>query len=259
MMFRRRSTWRAALLFGALAIGGTASWVGRAAQRAERQRVAGAADRLRADLDGALGAVLERLTDEARTAAGLAPLRAALAQPVDEAGLRQLLDRESWWAPFRTRLLVVVQPDGRMLASEPRALSITDPVLLEQVRAHPPAAGWAGAGGPFAAAAAPMPRMGPGAAPLVILGRPFDLPLAQALAARLTATILLTDGKRKLMFAGNQSRRAALESIVGKEGQHEASDRRAGWVAVAAVVTPSRWVWALREIGATAPAGVPAR
>ncbi len=241
----RRSSKAAALLAALAAVFAIAGWTARGRRRAEEQRIAEAAARLRADGAGVLREVLDGLTDEVHRAAGLAPLRAALVEGLDVTRLRALLARAPWWTPFRTRMVLVVTADGRLLDSEPRSLELMDPFLVENARARPPAAGWVGAGGPFAAAAAPVADPDRGHPPtLLILGRPFDLPLAQAVAARLSATVLLTDTHRKLTFAGDEARRDALTASVGREGH----PWRAGgdWVAVAVPLAPGRWVWALR-------------
>ena len=227
--------------------------------RAEHRRTAQEAARLRADGDQALHEVLDLLSYEVQRVALLTPLRAALSREVDAATFADLLNREPWWAPFRTRLLVVMPPDGRLLASEPRALSITDPFLLENARVHPPAAAWVGAGGPFAAAAVPVssPRGDQKGATLLVLGLIVDLPFARALAARLSASVLLTDGHRRLLFGGDPRRREALEAAVGAEKQPWTVDRSAGLVAVPLAVVPSRWLWVLREIGSRRPFSAP--
>jgi hypothetical protein len=220
-------------------------------RRAEDQRIAQVANRAHAELEEGLGELLRGLTGEARRAAELPPLRAALEHEVDTETFRDLLSSEDWWAPWRERVALVVGPQGRLLESGPRARLLLEQKLVAEARDRQPAAAWIGSDELLAAAAVPVPgprRGAPSPPSVLVLGRPLDQALLGSLASRGGLSLLVSDGRRPGLFAGPASKRKLLAGLVGGEDDGLRLDSLGRWVAVPLTVQPGRWIWALRDL-----------
>jgi hypothetical protein len=239
----------------ALAALAVVAWIGAAGlavrRNAENHHIGEAARQAQLDVEQALSDTLSAVTGEARLAAELRPLRAALDHQVDAATFRDLLVSEEWWAPFRERLVLVVGPDGQRVDSGGAAAGLADGELLARARTTQPAAGWVGSEPLIAAAAVPVrPSKRTDAQHVLVLGRPFDRAGLDALAARLSLGLVLSDGRSARLVAGHPQ--GQLADLVGRERQGVRRDRFGRWVAVPlslrASNPPGRWLWAVRDL-----------
>jgi hypothetical protein len=224
---------------------------------------------------------LKAVEHQAAAAAALPELRGAVAA-FDPAAFRGGFPGQAWWEPFRRGFGVA----GIALAGEhldgayglpENELRVGE--LLHKARAARAGARMVRAGPeqrPFLAAAAAIelprpaaaaelaqPAAGAGpvfpAAPVLLLARAFEQPLLDALADKLGGAVLISDGRKVLLAAGQEQ--AALASAVGEEraGSFTAGD--GNWRASAQRFAPGLvlWTYAALDEGAASALQVDAR
>jgi hypothetical protein len=207
---------------------------------------------------------LKALEHQAAAAAALPGLRGAVAA-FDPSAFRGGFPGEPWWEPFRRGFDVA----GIALAGEHLDAAYGLPEselrvgeLLHKARAARVGARMIRAGPeqrPFlvAAAAVELPRpsaaadlaqpaamaAGPAfpAAPVLLLGRAVEQPFLDALAEKLGGAVLISDGRKVLLAAGQEQ--AVLASAVGEEraGSFAAAD--GSWRAAAQRFAPGLVLW----------------
>ena len=200
-------------------------------------------------LVAARAAILEK---EARTAAAIPQLRAALGDGVDSATILDLFDSEDWWAPFRNRSAALVAEDRILAMRGERQLPHPGGALL--ARAHDSGIATALLMGsrPVVVALVPMsvPR---NAEPTFLM---FASPIeAGELQAAVGTPIALSDGHAVVGTAGGgPEQQAALSGLAGRESLGSVRDPGGAWLAEAVPLSPKIWLWTLQ--GAAASSGL---
>lgn len=235
----RRHLGAAAVIAAALglALGGWRLW----AQR----RVQTAAHEVHGALSEALAGERAALEREARQAATVGPLRAALANNIDPVTLDDLLETEDWWKKFRGRGRgTVIAARGRILATRGQAPAVSA-LALGRLRGSSFVTAADGRLIKAAVAAVAIPEIDA----LVLLAHAVDEAGAQALVGRVSASLLLSDGKAPGACLGPAATCAQMARLVGQETPGRAFDADAGWSAAAVSVGEGRWIWGLRAVG----------
>jgi len=250
-------------LVAALAAGGGAV----VARRTQAGAAAAAAQKTEAETAGVLDATqkslegLERgLELEAKAAAAIPQLRAALADGVDAATIVDLFDSEDWWAPFRPRGAALVTA-GRILAGRDKGEKRTplpDETMLGRAQSAGVASGVLARDGALVVAVAPAGNSKKGELVYLVLAMPLE---AQDLMKATGAPAMLSDGLRPISVAGTASQQSALAHLVGRGGEARAQDPEGTWVAQSASVGPKLWLWVLHPTetparSAVVPAGL---
>ena len=201
---------------------------------------------------------LERgLEIEAKGAASIPQLKAALAEGVDAVTILDRFDSEDWWAPFRARGAALVTA-GETLAARmekgDKRMPLPDVPMLERARTAGVASG--------ILVGDSRPDRGRGAGRRARRGDSIYLVLAMPLAAqdlqKATGTpVMLSDGTRPISVAGSASQQSALSRLVGRESEGSASDPGSTWLALATSVGPKLWLWVLHPVGAASSDALP--
>jgi hypothetical protein len=248
-------------LVAALAAGGGAV----AARRAQTAAAVTAAQKSEAETAGVLDATqkslegLERgLEVEAKAAAAIPQLKAALGDGVDAATIVDLFDSEDWWAPFRARGAALVSA-GRTLAAREKGdkrMPLPDEAMLGRAQTAGVASGVLTGDGALIIALAPAGNGKKGEPVYLVLGMPLD---AQDLSKATGAPAMLSDGLRPISVAGSASQQLALAHLVGRGAEGRVRDPEGTWLAQAASLGPKLWLWVLHPVEAPASSGtVPA-
>ena len=245
-------------LVAALAAGGGAV----VTRRAQTAAAAAAAEKSQAETTGVLDATqkslegLERgLELEAKGAAAIPQLRAALADGVDAATIVDLFDSEDWWAPFRSRGAALVTA-GRTLAARDKGdkrTPLPDEAMLGRAQTAGVASGVLTRDAPLVVAVAPAGNSKKGDLVYLVLAMPLE---AQDLMKATGAPAMLSDGLRPISVAGSASQQSALAHLVGKEPEGRARDPEGAWLAQSTSVGPKLWLWVLHAAEAPASSGV---
>ncbi|MDY7231496.1 serine/threonine-protein kinase [Hyalangium rubrum] len=210
--------------------------------RARAAQVSGTA------LAGARENLSARLREvEARAVAGasLNPVRALVAERVDDATLLDAFGTEAWWQAFREEFTVhaLVEgshrfdftPDG---VARPADLS----ALLSAAETRPLASSLLLAGGVphlAAASAVDVPVVGQPGRALLVLARPLAAPELEAIARQARASLLLVDAQgQPLSRAGV----APLEAVPSLDAP--LTGPRGEWALARAEVAPGLFLWA---------------
>jgi hypothetical protein len=196
------------------------------------------------------------LEGEAKSAADVPQLRAALADGVDALTILDLFETEDWWAPFRPRAAALFA-GGRILAERGgQQLPLPDAQMMARARETGVASGvLVGARAELAAVVlVKVPRKREPT--LLMLAAPLDPPALQSQPGQ---ALLLSDGHQPLTVAGTPTQQATLRAAIGKEGAGAVRDPSGAGLAVATSLAPGIWLWTLHETPADAvpPARAP--
>jgi hypothetical protein len=224
---------------GALLVGGTG-----AARQAEARR---AADEARNAVRVAVAASAHEVAEEVTEAVAVPQFRAALSDRVDTFTLDDLFQTEDWWAPHRTRALVLVGPQGVVMS---RNVASSGPGPADLAARASTARGVAAvarvADQVYLAAAAPVSISAP-AGRVLVLGRVIDRALLETWAAQAHAGLMLSDGRSELRTGGSpQPGRPG--ALVGHEAEPFVADRTEGSLGAAVDIAPGLWIWATRTV-----------
>jgi hypothetical protein len=216
-----------------------------------------AAGQARAAADKLIAARAATLEKEAKTAAAIPQLRAALADGVDSATILDLFDSEDWWAPFRNRSAALVADDRILAMRGERQLPHPGGALLARAHDNGIATALLMGSRPVAVALVPMsvPR---NAEPTYLM---FASPIeAGELQAAVGTPVALSDGHAIVGTAGGSpEQQTVLAGLAGRESVGSVRDP-GGTVAVAVPLSPKLWLWTLQSgaVGSTlAPPWVP--
>src|SRR5437762_5570647 len=204
-----------------------------------RMQSSAAADAVRRSQAEALGVLdasqkalegLERgLELEAKGAAAIPQLKAALADGVDAATILDLFDGEDWWAPFRARGAALVT-SGRTLAArmgkDDKRLPLPDDAMLGRAQAGGVASGVLAGDATLVAAVVPV-SMRKGDPTYLMLAMPLE---AQDLLKATGAPAMISDGQRSMSAAGSASQQSLLSRAVGKEAEGRLQDDDGAWI-----------------------------
>ena len=210
--------------------------------RARRDDLVQSAESARNQAQDALRLQLSSVEAKALAAASVPVLRAQIGI-VDYATLRDGFRSEPWWRPVRDEFpLYGLSMSGNALdlAEGARPSELDAGALLTEARKKRGASQvLATAEGPMLAGAALIDH--PSLQPVLLVARPFDADLAEELAKRARGAVLLSDGKRALIAAGQPAQRAHLLGAVGAEA--EAAHVGDGWAAAPAPLGKGTWLW----------------
>ena len=237
----------------ATAAGAVIAW------RAHNSAAAAAMQRNQAETVGVLEATrtalegLERgLEIEARGAATIPQLKAALTEGVDAVTILDRFDSEEWWAPFRARGVALVTA-GKTLAARmakgDRRMPLPDVRMLERARTAGVASGVLVGDNALIVAVVPTGGARRGDSIYFVLAMPLA---AQDLQKATGTPVMLSDGTRAISVAGSASQQSALSRLVGRESEGRASDQESTWLALATSVGPKLWLWVLHPVQAGA-------
>jgi hypothetical protein len=187
------------------------------------------------------------LAEEVAAAAAVPELRAALGNKVDTFTLDDLFQTEDWWAPHRTRALVLVGPNGVIMSHNVPSAGTGAPALAALAVKNPGAASFARVGEQVYLVAAgavggvePPPHV-------LVLARPLDGALLDAWAARAQTGLILSDGRQSLRAAGAHA--GQPPELVGHEAEPVVIDTAAAAMGAAVELAPGLWVWGVRPLG----------
>jgi hypothetical protein len=235
----------AALLLGAAAIG--AQQLDKMRGEQVRAAQAAAGEQARDQVVELLGQRLQQIQSRAESAGSLPELRAQVGV-VDWYTLRDGFASEPWWLPVRRDATIYglsVESEGldNVEGVERDALGPQVSDLLQKAREKRSASGVRLVGGrPMLLAAAQIDKPGRKVAPVLVLGKPLDDELVDALAGRIKGAVLLTDGKHEVAGSGAPSARAKLTQAMGSEAAAP-GDAHRGYALVATLLAPGLWLW----------------
>jgi hypothetical protein len=196
-----------------------------------------------------LAAHLAALELKAQNAATNPRLVAALSGRVSQETLRDLFQTESWWQPVReTFSHTYVAPPGAapVFITGKKDLGIDSAALVQRalnIRATASAV-LAADGRPYAVVAAPVTLPSSALTPLLVLTDPIESGFLGKVVERTGAAVLISDGSRALLGAGQSLETTQLRAAIGYENHPDrlapTAERPA---AVASVeVAPRLWV-----------------
>jgi serine/threonine protein kinase len=148
--------------------------------------------------------------------------------------VRDLLNTEDWWAPFRAPPMVsaLLSGDGTLASVGPGLAEVVGSDLVKRARSNGIASGLLpGQDRVFYGAATLVDGndRGPGA-PLVVLGVPLDQAAFQAVADRTGDAIGLAAGTRLLETAGAEQPRRLLGALAQRPGRARPLDDAGAWL-----------------------------
>jgi tRNA A-37 threonylcarbamoyl transferase component Bud32 len=243
-----------ALLLGAVALAAL-GWRGSHEHR-DPAVVARAAEVLKGRVEAALANELRPVEEAVSQGATMAPLRAALGNHVDSATLRDLLESEDWWLPFREKGFMARVIEG-MRVTNANGFDVLEPIdaLLAPAAAGKRSSGiFAGRDAPVLLAAARIVDREP--APILVLAARADTGILRNLANQSHLDLILAQGNQILGLASDPANEAALRDLV-TNAQAQTALAEAGWDTVRVSVSPKLVLWAAQKGTAPAPQGPP--
>jgi hypothetical protein len=195
---------------------------------------------------------------QAQTAASNPRLVAALSGRVSQDTLRDLFRTESWWQPVRESFgyAYVASPgQASVLISGKKDLGVDTTALIGQAleTRRPASAVLAADGWPHALVAVPVVLPNPAHTPVLVLADPIEAAFVNKLAERVGAAVVVSDGARALLGAGQSLETTHLRQAIGQEtarGHVQMQGDRAPAVAVAQV-GPRLWLLGFVDVGPT--------
>jgi Protein kinase domain len=243
MAFGRRGV-AAILGVGALGAAGGAFLAGGSsdAQKAEAARAGQDAMEQAKD---AVAMSARALAEEVAAAVAVPQFRSALADKVDTFTLDDLFKSEDWWAPHRSRALVLTGPDGLVMSRNVGGAATATELAARAVAARG-ALALGRDGDQLLLLSATAVNLAEPPGRVLTLGLPVDAAVVDAWATRARSGLLLTDG-RALLRAGGAPQPTSPTALVGHEGEREVAGVTAAgpWTAAAAELAPGLWVWAV--------------
>jgi hypothetical protein len=224
----------------ALAGGGKRSGAGRgaAAPGALTSAASAAAENLSSAVEG--------LRDRAKTAAGVQPLRSALADRVDVPTVVDLFATEEWWRPYRDEMVASRVIVGDAVAHHGSLdLGVSDRDVVIAARKVGSAAEVAAVGGRAVVLGAARMDVGVRGEPVVVLARPLDSRILQEVAERNDLGLMITDGKSSLAMGAPEQHRGFLRSLA-RSAESQASDPEGTLVAARVPLSRTAQLWAVR-------------
>jgi len=208
--------------------------------------VARTTEALRGRVETALAKQLEPLQEAASNGANMGPLKAALNNHVDGATLRDLLESEDWWLPFREKGFAARVVEG-MRVTNANGFDVLEPIdtLLSPAAEGKKAVGlFAGRDAPLLVAAARIVDRQP--APVLVLSSRFEGALLRSLANDARVSVVLAQGSQVLGLAADPSHEAPLRDLV-VNAQAQTTLSEAGWDIARVAVSPKLVLWALQK------------
>ena len=239
-----RNATAAVLGLGALVAAAAAFFTGGVSD-ARRAAVTATASEALATAQAAVAASARDLADEAVAAAAVPQFHAALHDKVDTFTLDDLFQSEDWWAPHRTRALVLMAPDGVVMSRNVRGGAPAAAALAARAAAHDPVL-LAREGGDAYLLAAGAVTVPDAPARVLVLGLPVDDALVASWAARARVGLLVTDGRGFELAAGEP--RPASAELAGHEAEATFVGGAGAWAAAAADLGQGLRLWALRAL-----------
>jgi hypothetical protein len=217
-----------------------------------------AAGQARAAAEKLIAARATALEKEAKTAAAIPQLRAALGDGVDSATLLDLFDSEDWWAPFRSRSAALVAEDRILAMRGERQLPHPGGALLARAHENGIATALLMGARPVVVALVPMSVPRNAEPTFLMFASPID---AGELQAAVGAPLALSDGHAVVGTAGGgPEQQVALAGLPGRESLGSVRDPGGAWLAVAVPLSPKLWLWTLHGApvgGGSAPPWLP--
>ena len=183
-------------------------------------------------------------------------LRAAFANKVDTFTIDDLFQNEPWWRPHRSRVLVLVGPNGVIMSRNVNATDAGE--LAARATGASGGAALARVGqGAFILASAPIevtdrvPRV-------LVLGLPIDQALLQSWSDAAHAGLMLSLGRGAPGAAWGLPAEAGA-GLVGREGERVVGDAGGAWSAAAIALGPDAWIWVVLRAPEAAKAAGPVR
>jgi len=217
---------------------------------------------LHSRIDQALATAARALEPKATAAARLPEIVSALDLDADPHTFEDLLENEDWWAPYRAEfpLSGLVTANGALAMLGGSSADLSGAPAVRQAREAGVASGVAAIGGrAFIFGAARVPRgkrLASGA--IVVVGKPLERPVLQAVADGAGSAVGLSDGKKLLASAGPDAAQTTLGSIVGREDRaNEAGvvSLDDGHPGIAVPIDRGLWLDAALPVMPGAPAG----
>jgi hypothetical protein len=181
---------------------------------------------------------------------------AALSGRVSQETLRDLFQTEAWWQPVReTFSHAYVAPPGEapVFISGKKDLGLDGGALVARasktrasVSAVLPADGR-----PYAVVAAPVTLPSSTLTPVLLLAAPIESGFLSKVLERTGAAVLISDGKRALLGAGDSKETTQLRAAIGRESQAEPLAPTAERTAVVASVEVAPQLWFLSHLDVT--------
>jgi len=251
---RETTSYKAALVLGAAAVAAAGFGLylfSRPDAREEAARAAGAAA---AAVRRGADETLARLQNDARAAAGIPFLRAAIARRVNEETFADLFETEDWWAAYRAHGCALIA--GRAMLAV-RGFPVVDlpghPIVERTQREQDGSAAgfFPAAGSAYAIAASRIEEVGVRPT-ILVLATPLDGPaLREALRRAGAAGLALSDGAAVRTLAKQGGDTAPAIADIGRLGGAEARSpmisEDGSWAAGATELAQGLWLWTVVE------------
>jgi hypothetical protein len=191
-----------------------------------------------------LAAAIEGLRDRAKVAAGVEPLRAALANRVDRFTIVDLFATEDWWRLYRDEMVASrVVIDDAVAHHGSLDLASTDREVIIAARKHGSAVEVAAVSGRAMILAAARVEEGLRGDPVVVLARALESRVLNEVADRNDLGLMVTDGKSWLALGGPDDHRGFLRTLARLD-QSQASDAESALVAARVPLSKTAYLWA---------------
>jgi hypothetical protein len=193
-----------------------------------------------------LASAVEGLRDRAKMAAGVEPLRSALADRVDVPTVVDLFATEEWWRLYRDEMAASRVIVGDAVAHHGSLdLGASDRDVVIAARKQGSAAEVAAVGGRAVVLAAARMDVGVRGEPVVVLARPLDGRILHEVAERNDLGLMITDRKSPLALGGPDEHRSFLRSLAANT-EAKAADPDSLLVAARVPLSKTAHLWAAR-------------